>query len=440
MKATFFFIVLLISGIFNSQIKLNQSAQTSISNSIKEALVLTNAELKDTISIDALVNSNEFSLNSYELMKKLTGKYLSDITDLSYSKAYAVLDNSDGKLFLGGTFNTQPNNNSNTYFVTLGLKANVKDGFSEYFENNKLNNDIGISTKLIVNFGGTLWHNKKEKTQKDKILNNRRLLYAQKLLEIDNDLTTFKKIEKIGESETVKEFANSKSDEKTEEIIAGENDFIIENKLYNEMSLGWVSLDVYTPVTKTEYNISKDLYSSQNVENFYPFSISLTGNYWLFIPQTKNATTRFGTNKIYKGSLLFSGKADLINNNTILANKIMLFNFDQYDIYSPTVNNLMYLVKTDSKDVFVGDYERFLTPKLSAKVVYQYPFKNFSVGVRFSLEKSFGKVNNLDWKIGVPFSINDNNDNTKINFEIITQEVMNIRSTGINIGLPLNIF
>lgn len=435
MKTQILLIVLFIYGISYSQTDKREKR----SDTIKEKLNLSSKELNEPLILDTLVNSEKFALNSYGIMRKLSSIYLSDISDLSYSKAYVVLDNSEGKLFLGGTFNL--NTKENTYFLTIGAKANVKDGFSEYFKQSKINNDIGFSGKLIINFGESLWHNKANTDQKKKILNNRKLVYAQKLIKLDDELGNYNRINNILEADESKEaFLKKKDNEKAKELIDEENEFIVDNKLFNQTALAWTTLDVYVPVTQTEYNVSKDIYSAFSQKSFYPFSVSVSANYWLFIPATKKIRTRFFTNRIYKSSSLFSVKVDLVNNNSILADQIKMLSFDEYETYSPTVNNLMYLVKTDSKDIFIGDFERFLTPKLSAKYVFQYPFKNFSIGARVSVEKSFGKVNFLDWKIGIPFSFNDDDNNTKINFELVTQNVMNIRSTGINIGLPINKF
>lgn len=167
--------------------------------------------------------------------------------------------------------------------------------------------------------------------------------------------------------------------------------------------------------------------------------MSVSGNFWWFVPTTKGMDSAI-LNKIYKGSNLITVKADMVYNNSILANQLTILSFDEYQAYLPAVNSMQYLVKTNSDERYVGDYKEFITPKLSLRYVYIYPFKNFNLGFRVSAEKSFGYSSFFDWKLGIPFSFKDSDGNTKINFEIITQKTMGIRSTGINIGLPLQKF
>lgn len=414
------------------------SAQ-SLSTDLKKKLKLSNKEFIENSKIkalDSLVDSNDYMIDLKGFTKKMISIYLSDVSDLSFSKSYAVLDNSDGKLFIGGTFNIS----SDKYFLTLGAKSNIKDGFSNYFKDNKLNNDIGISSKFVLTFGGHLYHNSVDKNQINQIINNRKKIYLEKLIQIDDNLTTFKKSNVLDDSLKHKEeFLSQKINNKKEEFTVNENDYVAKNDIYNQLSFGWVSIEGYVPISNSVYKISKDISSQFSEVKFAPFSMSVSGNFWWFVPTTKDMDSAI-LNKIYKGSNLITVKADMVFNNSILANQLTILSFDEYQTYLPAINSMQYLVKTNSDERYVGDYKEFITPKLSLRYVYIYPFKNFNLGFRVSAEKSFGYSSFFDWKLGIPFSFKDSDGNTKINFEIITQKTMGIRSTGINIGLPLQKF
>jgi hypothetical protein len=410
-----------------------QEKSDAIPVSLKDRLKLNNPEVKEITAFDNLVIEENHLIDLKGFTKKMISIYLSDVSDLSFSKSYAVLDNSDGKLFIGGTFNLK----SDRYFLTVGAKSNIKDGFANYFKDNRLNNDMGISSKLIFTFRGRLYHDSADESQFNQILKNRKKLYLQKLAEIDDDLTTFQKSNVLEDSKDSKdEFISQKIDEKKEEFTNSENEYVADKELYNQLSFRWISIEGYAPVSSSVYKISNDIVSQSSEVKFLPFSISASGNFWWFIPKSKYIKKSiFG--EIIKGSNLFTIKGDLVLNNSILANQITSLSFDEYQSYTPTANNTHYLVKTNSDERYVGEYKEFITPKLSLRYVYIYPFKKFNLGVRLSGQKSFGYSEFFDWKLGIPFSFKDSDGNTKINFEIITQETMKIRSTGINIGLPL---
>lgn len=88
-----------------------------------------------------------------------TSSYLSQASDLSLAKAYAFFDNSDGRLFVGGT--VEPGNKDAKVLplYTLGVKANVKDGFSTLFDANSSASDMGISFKITLLGNGKIHSN-----------------------------------------------------------------------------------------------------------------------------------------------------------------------------------------------------------------------------------------------------------------------------------------
>lgn len=104
---------------------------------------------------------------------------------------------------------------------------------------------------------------------------------------------------------------------------------------------------------------------------------------------------------------------------------------------SPSDTSLMG--NADAKKVFVGDFKRFVIPALAARYVYFFPkFKKLpQFGLSGSLEKTFGKVNNLNWKLGLPISLKNKEGEAKINFELQWREIQKDHTVGLSVGLPL---
>jgi|GEM_PF-1748473 len=378
-------------------------------------------------TIQSLVNSKDFVLDISKVTNKLTTNYLSGVSDLSFEKTYIVLDNSEDKLFIGGTLKLS---NTGKYFLTIGAKANTKDGFANFFNSTKLNNDIGVSAKLVFRLKNGIYHNVINTDQIDAVKRNRKKLGESLQKEIDDAQNTMS-------TEDLQKF----KEEKLEEFTEKEAEYVIEKKLYNQLNLIWGSVESYIPVSNSAYNTVSEITLDPVERSFRPLSFSGSLNYWIFIPRSRlDVRNRFGLSGILKSNLLFTLRGDLQASNSILADDIATLSFAEYQEYQPAANNAVYLVKTNEKDLYVGDYKTFWIPKLSAKAVYIYPFESFSLGVRLSVEKAFGYKNSVNWKIGLPFSINNDNQDAKINFEILTQEQYGVHSTGINIGLPLSKF
>lgn len=369
------------------------------------------------------------TLNTFFATKIST--YLSEATDLSLSKAYAVLDNSDGRLFLGGTFNAKQNTTDfQRLLFTGGIKANIKDGFSNIFGIDGVNKDIGVSFKATIFGRGSIWFDKNATTQKDKVNNKRTQIVNELLSDFDNDLTKFKKNQTglVGSASAISSYISDYEDEMKNQFAKKEADFIAKKKLFNLAHSWWVSFDAYLPVTQSNYktvaNFSTTTINSTSYRP-YEFNIAYT-NFWEKNKWTKNLL-------LGKGTTLLTIKGSLIANNSVNASLIEGYSFDKY-LSQSTVVDTLFLAKLKSKTVYVGNYESFITPKLSARYVYM-PFQ--FVGISAAFEKNFGKVDDLNWRLGIPISLKDNEGKSKINFELVWREISKEHSFGLSVGLPI---
>jgi hypothetical protein len=371
------------------------------------------------------------TLNSFFATK--TSTYLSQATDLSLSKAYAVLDNTDGRLFIGGTFNQKKKNSDTSRFLfTLGAKANVKDGFAKIFASNSFNNDIGLSLKVTLFGRGTIWFDEDAglMSQKAQVAHKRALLKKALIKESKEEVAEFKATQdKTADgAEELTKYINTNEEEKREKFATEEAKFIINKKLFNVSHDWWVSLDAYMPVTESTYEIATDFKSTQsNKENYRPYEVNLVyTNFW-----EKNKF--IGNPFLLPGTTLLTVKGSLIANNSVKASLIDEYGYDKYLVQNLIIDT-MFMAKLKNNTVYVGNFEKFVTPRLSARFVYM-PVS--FIGVSSAIEKSFGKIDDLNWRLGLPVSLKDNEGKAKVNFEIVWKEVHKEHVIGLSVGLPI---
>src|SRR5690242_2830285 len=63
--------------------------------------------------------------------------YLSGVNDLSLYKNYAILNSTDGKLFIGHNVVKENSAQRKISLLTVGISTTVKEGFSSIFSNNE---------------------------------------------------------------------------------------------------------------------------------------------------------------------------------------------------------------------------------------------------------------------------------------------------------------
>lgn len=383
-----------------------------------------------TIVADTNLTSNA-TLNVFFSNKINT--YLSEASDVSTSKAYAVLDNTDGRLFIGGSFNPKESiTEFNRCLFTAGAKANVKDGFANIFGSKGINNDIGINLKLSVLGKGSLYYNndfyKKKLESKRAYLTNK---YSEELTRKLAAETVNRGI-RLSSTEVVA-FLGDESQTTVEEYAKEEATFITTKKLYNLAHSYWITFDAYYPVTKSEYDIVTDLKNTEiSTEKYKPWELNIVwSNFW-------EKTKWIGNPFLLKGTTLLTIKGSIVNNNSVSAEMLDSYS---YDTYLTQVTNIdtQFLAKLKTSDVHYGEFKNFVTPKISGRLVYM-PVQ--ALGISAAIEKNFGTIDDLNWKLGIPFSLKDNEGKPKVDFEIVWKEVRKSHTIGLSVGLPIgkNIF
>lgn len=388
---------------------------------------------------------------------KKVAYYLSGSQNLSLYKTYFILD-SDGKLFLAYNFTSTKKNNGNIkYLSTVGLKANVEDGFSSFFKNGEKTGDIGFSYRGtyffngLVDFDGTIQAQKRGargaattkwdvmRDQRMKIVNRLKDKSRKEEADFDNSMvdpanTTYAVNDAAAQTA---EFQTEMLGEYLQEQAELEADALIEKRAYNWIRKAWISFAIYVPVTRSKYTVAPNLTSTPESEYFFPWQLSASYNMFF---------------EGGLGTLYFSVGGTLENVNTISAELDDIEEIETTDYKNLGGADTLKLANVNSSKVYVGEYDSFFTPRANAQVVV-FPgcldFSTISLGVSASAEVNTGKYDPLNLKFGLPIKLDSDEDGKPVNIElrgeffdyngtVTGKSPKNNFSFGLAVGLPFS--
>jgi len=360
------------------------------------------------------------ALNLY--FARQTAALLSTTTDLSLNNAYALLDDKDGRLFAGGSIGFRKSEESRMWgALTLGAKANVKDGFSKLSSEGKFQNDIGASIKFTLVGRGTISYAKEDSIHKLKV---RKFVEAEAMMRAQDLMEWGEKNYKAHDDDEERSAAYKKQQGKVEkELLAATVDEVESQPWYTRSRMTWLSAEVYVPLTRSEYLIADSATALEARKEMYkPWTASLTYT-WLW--------------KYPKLGLFFvTGSAGLERNNSVLAEDIEDLKFQSSTVRSD--GDTLLLANFEDEDVYVGEFKQFWTP--TASITGSWMIGNLPFGVSGSIERMFGDVEAWNWKLGVPVSLRGKDGKRSVNFELQWRERFNGHTVGVSVGLPFGDF
>ncbi|WP_163399221.1 hypothetical protein [Flavobacterium fluviatile] len=331
--------------------------------------------------------------------------YVTSSKDLTFQKAYAVLSTSDKTLFLGGTFDTRKKEtDAVSFLITTGIKGKVDDDFTAIYKNGKLQNDLGINIKFHCIGNGSIYY---EEEQEKKISTFRENIIEKLIKETVYDNAPDDKTAKEKETDFYKKIAK-------EEV-----DYIRKFRLYTLSTDHWFSFESYVPVSPRQYEIINDISTTESKkEDFYPWYITA------------------GATKYWKWSsgqsCYISGFGNIKNNNNIETEALTKYTFP---VYSSENSALI----EENKTVYGGNFQQFITPSISAEFVSFFVLDG-TFGLSCGADKTFGKYDTLNWKLGIPFSLKDKEGKPSVNFEVAWKEVDKQHFVGVNVGFTFGKF
>src|ERR1700730_970346 len=150
MRKIFFLLMVILS------LKDTLFAQTTAADAIKKKLEVLNNDVtgKPCDTKNGMIITNR-ALNV--LFANKIAFYLAEGGDLSLYKNYATLNSSSGLLSINQNFGKGgPSENPMKSLTTVGVRANIADGFASIFSNQQFNNELGFTIKQTWFFKGTV--------------------------------------------------------------------------------------------------------------------------------------------------------------------------------------------------------------------------------------------------------------------------------------------
>ncbi|MFY9244075.1 MAG: hypothetical protein WAO74_13735 [Polaribacter sp.] len=355
-------------------------------------------DLEATDTKDALFNDKMLNL----FFANEIGTAFGGSNNLSLQKFYASLDASDKSLSIGFNYDSRPNDKlKRLKFIHSGnIKLKSSNKFATVFDYSKEDafqkDNIGFSYKFSFIGRGILnFKNTDGRDRKSAILANRAKLYKNYNTVVDN------------------------AQELYVEMVEKEIEFIKTNKLYNFQWNHWYSLDLYVPLGKRTYNTTPIITTALSEERFWDASLSLSAN------------TMWQFSKGY--SIYLRGLFNIKNNNNILVDNL---SSKAFQTTATGANNL--LVVTDSDDGYITNYNEFITPSILLEPAFFLKTGIGHIGLSPSVEFNFGTYDAINWKFGVPVSLNDSEGKAKINFELQWRELRTLNTSVHLIGISTN--
>ncbi len=386
-------------------------------------------------------------------MSREVSKYLSSSGDLSYAHGFATMDDADDRMTLAYNWTDQlarkqPFHSRIKRVYAVGMKGNIAKGFVNLWSEEGPQQDIGAFGKITWVQRGSIHYVAKGKSEQQvqkgiappvqeklyhKDIAQRKWAYYVNQGKEDAEafvkkMTSFKsthKLEDDGKDKAGTDYADELGETYTDKLKGLQKgvvdhmvDAVLDEPLYTYLSDWWVSLEGYAPVTETGYFVADSSTASTYRERLsMPFSSTLSIAGFLKHPLLGQ----------FQGKL--SGRAWL--NNTVDAEMIEQIPFQTVASRGRT-DTLLSI--TQSKDVYVGEFKRFLSTSLALRGVWLFPKL---AGVSAEVEEVFGDVSARNWKVGVPFHLENKAGDGKVTVEVQWREQYKEHSIGLSVGVPI---
>lgn len=388
------------------------------------------------------------------------GSYLAEEGDISLFKNYATLDASDGKLSINYNFAKGKSETGKIRSLsTVGVKANIEDGFASLFADRRFNDELGITLKQTfigkgkVSFSTCKIKEGQGKAVKSANLSNhksrmyweRQLILQELITEMSRKATDFEKalptinsnapdmLRVPGDQDAVRmAYYSEMATEFKNKFAEKEAKKLSETNSFNLIKTNWTTLEAFIPVTPQRFSASANFLSSFSEHVIMPWSASLSHNR---IWESQKA-----------GRFFLNLKAGVFNNNNVTTEELEKVSLEEYKNLGGT--DTLSFARLSEEEAYIGSYQNFISSKISIQGVW-FP-KDWNIGVSLLFEKNFGKYNPLNGKLGIPIRFNDKEGDPTVNFEIqIRTFDMNNSidpeksfgkklSAGISVGLPFS--
>lgn len=370
------------------------------------------------------------------LFSRQLGRYLSASSDLTYNKGYAVLDDEDGRLSIGYTFNyTEDYGEYIRNLTSIGVKSNIADGFSTLWKDAGLQPDIGLALKHSFILGGKLKTGNQPRNAAAVADRNAYVGFLKTKARTDmanwanaEDAAATAMPSKAGLQKVLDARTKAKSKEKGKDLVEAEVDYVEEQKLYTVATNSWITIEGYIPFSESEYILADSItMPGTTTKRMRPYEGRLSySRYW----QKPSGRALF---------LQFGGLGQLYNN--VLDKSLAAVPFEEWR--NRGGSDTLLVAQLSTEDVHVGKYNEYVAMAVNARAAVLFPICETGnrMGFSVSFEKYFGgDYSPLNWRLGIPFSLLDKDGKPAVNFELQWREQNKVHSVGLSIGLPIGKF
>lgn len=396
-------------------------------------------DLEDKVTA---INTNTHLILSHKSFNRYVGhslsSFISSSNDLNFSRAYSLLDNTDGRLFVGGNIPLRcPKDKDRIFtFVTLGAKSKITDKIAEIVSNERISNDVTAEIKLTVpvrffmkydgmglqepSSGKTIY---RDGVQKGKMNVQRKLILEQLKQEALKEIDEFEKgLSGLSEDEKAelrleKETEMKKKIEKEfyeKELAAFEQDKPSYSNSYKGV---WLSLSGSIPLSGTKYKIAENYTVAPHDVYFYNSAASARITYF----HEWYKVIKYFVNVSYIGNQV----------NTITQN----------DVEQSTINTVVptgsnSTVTNETKVYFTSFEQKFISNLKAQFIFYPLPIKNKVIGLNIFANRDIDNNENT-WGIGLPLSLKGKEDKAPVNFELLVNKLNQPKKLTVSISLLL---
>ncbi|RFM28479.1 hypothetical protein DXN05_06640 [Deminuibacter soli] len=329
------------------------------------------------------------------------GTYLSDNIDLSYHINTLVFNSSEGTVAVThNLYSPKGKDDAVHSMMSIGIKTNIFNAWNAAFANKQYNNELGFTLKYNW-IGSSKTYATPCNGSKP---NARQLMDAQRasLLHLlgdrmNNDATAFEQsLRKIQTAEIPGQdtavanqylrttyYANLENDYALN-FAASQAQALIDVHPYNLITSNWTSIYACIPLLTKTFTVTPGFTGDFTNRHPWPWQVVLSH-------------TRLWESSA-AGRFLATFRASAFYNNAASAKMLLQTNLAGYRDNGGT--DTAYFGAHPTHDVYVGDYKNFVTPALSAQLVYIPPEWHF--GLTCMLEQHLGTDHVLNGKLAVP--------------------------------------
>jgi hypothetical protein len=373
--------------------------------------------------------------------------YLSTSTDLSFYTNYATFSTADGKFTVNHNFQKATGTDEPIKkLFSIGFDMTIAGSYAKSFLDNRFENELGVSInytwlgKVKTRFekSGSAQNNNNQKQAMDAL---RAALLQSLVVEIKKKEADFKlameaidsgaipgqdiATAKIAMQRNFNEDLQSAYEEKFATLQAA---LLTKTGDFRLISTNWTSFTAYVPLLFPKYTVAPSLVTSFNEKHPYPFKVMI------------NHTRLWES--AHAGRLFFTLNGTLLFNNSKLSYGLSKLNYSEYKNLGGT--DTTQTADPGNNKLYIGNYKAFVTPSLSARLVYFPPASH--VGFSVLAEQGFNEYNLLNCKLGVPIILINSKKTPAVNIECymllldLTGKVNTAGKTsiGLSLGIPFS--